>query len=392
MPLKLLSPEAVKEAAAKKFVAMRSAWLAGEGAWPLTIPLGGLTQKDLAAQPAFVGDWIHRWRNWSAPGARVIWEQRSWPALGAHEVPARVEFDTPEAVAEATDAGEFWSLTKRRRDHLVALWPQLARHTVFRTHLEVIAAWAEDDFDRLVAFLHWVMANPGSGLYLRQLPIPGLDTKWAGERRGAILDFLRAIREDDARESDFYAACGLMRPPARVRLRILCPELARQCGGLRDIEAPLRQVNALQLAPEEVFIVENLETGLALPEMPSRVVFMKLGLAVGLLAEVTWLQGRPITYWGDIDTHGFAILNTARKTLGKVRSALMDRRTVEEFKELAGREPKQAPRGDSACLTDDERSVLEGLYGDRWGVQLRLEQERLPLDYCASELFGRPPH
>lgn len=385
MPLKLLSPEAIKQAAAKKFSSSRSAWLAGEGPWPLVYPLGTVTQRDMAADSAFVGSWIQQWRDWATPGARVVWEQRSWSTLGRHEVPARVEFESADAVAALADALEFWSTTKRRRDYLVTVWPQLDRHPVIKTRLEVLAAWSEEDFQRLVAFLHWVLTNSRSGMYLRQLPVQGLDTKWAGDRRGAILDFLRAIRGTES-EQDFYGACGLQRSPPRVRMRILCPDLARACGGLTDIEAPLMEVDALHLMPREVLIVENLETGLALPNLPGCVVFMKLGLAVGLLADVKWLREVPITYWGDIDTHGFGILNLARKTLPQVRSLLMDARTLSDFRELAVQEPRQAPLGQLEFLTDEEREVLAGLYEDRWGSKVRLEQERLPLEHCVLEL------
>lgn len=387
MPPKLPSPEAVRQAAAKRFSSSRSAWLAGEGTWPLVFSLGAVTQRDMAADSAAVGSWIHQWRDWSAPGVRVVWERRSWPALGRHDVPAQVEFEGPESVAAVIGAGEFWATSKRRRDHLVGIWPQLVQHGVFRTQLEVITAWTEDDFQRLVALMHWVLANPKSGFYLRQLPIEGLDTKWAGERRGAILDFLCAIR-DEAKELDFHAACGLQRPPRRVRMRILCDTIAKRCGGLRDIEAPLTDVNGLDLQPQSVLVVENLETGLALPNLPGRVAFMKLGLAVGLLAEVAWLRDVPITYWGDIDTHGFAILNIARQTFPQVHSALMDEGTLTEFRHLAVREPKQAPNGAFEALTGPERNVLAGLYEDRWGPQLRLEQERLPLERCLGGFRG----
>jgi hypothetical protein len=62
-------------------------------------------------------------------------------------------------------------------------------------------------------------------------------------------------------------------------------------------------------------IVENLDTGLALPEMPGTVAVMKLGNAVAALDRLPWLRGTDAIYWGDIDTHGFAILDRARRVL-----------------------------------------------------------------------------
>ena len=80
-------------------------------------------------------------------------------------------------------------------------------------------------------------------------------------------------------------------------------------GGLRDIEVPVTELNGLAIAPRCAIIVENLETGLALPDIPDTVAFMRLGNAVSLLSSLTWLRDCSMLYWGDIDTHGFVILN-----------------------------------------------------------------------------------
>jgi hypothetical protein len=134
-------------------------------------------------------------------------------------------------------------------------------------------------------------------------------------------------------------------------------------------------------------VVENLETGLALPEMRGCVAFIKLGFAVGLLGQVPWLSGVRAVYWGDIDTHGYAILNRARQALPQVVSILMGELTIEKHREFAVQEPKQYAQGvELTALTAEERTVLEALYSDRWGTQLRLEQERLPWDYCTRVL------
>ncbi|NOR71215.1 MAG: hypothetical protein GQ532_16210, partial [Methylomarinum sp.] len=49
-----------------------------------------------------------------------------------------------------------------------------------------------------------------------------------------------------------------------------------------------------------------------------------LGYAVNLLAEAQCLQDRALFYWGDLDTHGFAILLRLRHYYLQVKSMLMD--------------------------------------------------------------------
>jgi hypothetical protein len=53
------------------------------------------------------------------------------------------------------------------------------------------------------------------------------------------------------------------------------------------------------------------------------------GYYAGRLGRVPWIRDAPqVTYAGDLDTHGFAILNTLRASVPQTRSLLMDRETL----------------------------------------------------------------
>jgi len=39
----------------------------------------------------------------------------------------------------------------------------------------------------------------------------------------------------------------------------------------------------------------------------------------------TWVQNTDAVYWGDVDTHGYVILDRARRILPGLKSVLMDR-------------------------------------------------------------------
>lgn len=56
------------------------------------------------------------------------------------------------------------------------------------------------------------------------------------------------------------------------------------------------------------------------------------------LAQAKWLAQCRIGYWGDIDTHGFAILDQLRHRFGQVESLLMDRATLMAHEALWGEE------------------------------------------------------
>jgi hypothetical protein len=275
-----------------------------------------------------------------------------------------------------------------RLARLTASWSLLSGAPLLLRHYDELADYAPDDFERLFALLTWLDLHRDSQRYLRQLPIEGMDTKWCdAKRRGLITDLLVAMR-DLTEPLEFHELCGLRRPPQRLRLRLLCPTARRALGGLGDIEAPVDQVAALNLQPDCALVVENLETGIALPDLPGCVAFMKLGNGVRVLSRIPWLSGARVVYWGDIDTHGFAILSQARAALPAVISVLMDEATLLAHRSLWGREPVPFPGAHLPHLTAEERAVFAALRANTWEPNLRLEQERVPWSY-AMETIAR---
>lgn len=105
-----------------------------------------------------------------------------------------------------------------------------------------------------------------------------------------------------------------------------------------------------------------------------------------LVAALAWLQGVTAFCWGDIDTHGLAILERARRALPGLRSLLMDEATLLAYRPLWGEEPQQHPGTGLETLTADERRLFEDLRGGRWGPRVRLEQERLPWDAALAAI------
>jgi hypothetical protein len=185
------------------------------------------------------------------------------------------------------------------------------------------------------------------------------------------------------------ADTGLRPLPYLVRCCILDEELRRRLGGLSDVSARLDDLAALDLPARRVYIVENLQTGLAFGDEPGAVVFMGLGYGVGLLARLPWVARAACIYWGDLDTHGFAILDRARASLPGLESALMDEDTLLTFRELCVHEGEQSAAGVLPMLSPTEQEVYRGLKEQRWGVNVRLEQERIPWSFAAPRLAIR---
>jgi len=155
--------------------------------------------------------------------------------------------------------------------------------------------------------LDWISRNPKSNLYPRQIPVAGADSKWLDSRKGIISELIATLQGDPTGERDFFWRCGLRAQPQLMRMRVLDPDLRAHFGGLGDISAPCDEVARIGIRPKNVFVVENLQTGLAFDDLPGAVVIMRLGYAVDVLGQLPWLQEAQCIYWGDIDTHGFAM-------------------------------------------------------------------------------------
>ena len=181
---------------------------------------------------------------------------------------------------------------------------------------------------------------------------------------------------------------GLLREPALVRFRVLDPDCA--VAGLTDLSIPAEQFRELAPDVATVFITENKTNGLAFPDHPRAWVIFGLGYGLERLGEVPWLYRVRVVYWGDIDTHGFAMLDRLRQRLPHAESLLMDRATLEAHEGLWTEEPANDRfLEDLERLTADERALFDDLRSDRLGERVRLEQERVGYGWVTGRLRSR---
>lgn len=373
-------PRDVEQLLLRRFSGGHRDWLAAgslDQQWPMCIALGAPTEQQALREVESVRAWVAAWGQWRGAG-ELDWIARQWKVLGTQRLPATLTLAGPRDVARWIGQDDRWTRATQRFAMMTARWPALAVR--LGRLFGVLADYDEADFARLIDLLAWLQANPASGLYLRQLPIAGIDSKWVEARKGVLIELVGALRGVPTESRDFYDLCGLKKPAAQMRLRILDARLRERVGGLGDITAPVADIGALALPASTVFIVENLQTGLVFPNTPGAVVVMALGYSVDLLARVPWIASARCIYWGDIDTHGFAILNRARSSLRSVESALMDRDTLLRFKELWTDEKSPHGAAELPLLTAAESEVYRLLQTNALAQNLRLEQERIAWD------------
>ncbi|SKC99082.1 hypothetical protein SAMN05445504_7602 [Burkholderia sp. CF099] len=357
-------------------------WLVqqSESSWPLSVTLRGPSDRQAAHAPSAMRAWLGIWKDFDRISkekgrkAAAVWRSVNWRTMGNVTAPEKVLFEDPQAVADCAGLRRYWDTLKTRWQTLSQRYPALAGKRDCASAVVRTAQWSDDDFVRLVELLTWCKHNPMSGLHLRQLPLIDIDTKWVEGRRGVIEPLLRILME---KEGDVREVMGLRRPPEIIRMRLLDAELRKQALGMEDLQMPVEQWNyLLKSPPKRLLIVENLESGLALPDIEDAAAVMALGNNVTILREVRWAHTADILYWGDIDTWGMHILSRARGIFPHLRSMLMTEAVVESHLHLLTDETTQDKRP-AGNLTKEEAKLLSDLQTGRWGERRRLEQERI---------------
>lgn len=339
------------------------------------------SSEDLANRFDEVRAWIRSVEPQSKAGRgfgyELAWREVAHRQIGKNRLPVGAEVsslrDAARLIGREADLDAFASLIDETRSREPTLLPWVGRHPLLA--LERHRAWG-----RALSVLSWLKANPNSKLYLRQIDIPDVDTKFIESQRDLLTQLTRALGVDVTTGTTLETAWGLRVKPRMVRFRILDPRL--QVADLSDITLPIEDFARSVIGAKHVFVVENEVNGLAFPETAGSIVVFGLGYGAEILGLVEWMRNTSIHYWGDIDTHGFAILDRVRAVFPDVRSFLMDRETLLSHRASWALETSPSERS-LTRLTPLEEALFADLSNNTYGVGIRLEQERIRFGHVA---------
>jgi hypothetical protein len=344
---------------------------------PVSLPVRGPTPSELAADLGAAQAWALRWRAAHPRHLRVGTTTVGGRVVGANEVPSRVWIDTPESLWALLGVGpkvrEFDELATLTTNLVPALGEWIAAHP-----MRVLDK--SDVWPRALAVVAWVSTHDPEPTYLRQVDVPGVDTKFLETNRALLCDLLGEVLpperiDQSAPRTDLAARFGFRRKPEYVRLRTLDSSRLLP-GGFLEVTARADDIASLGSIAQRVLIIENEITYLALPEAPDMIAVLGSGYGLGRLARIGWLHEVELLYWGDLDTHGFAILDGLRAHFPRTRSILMDRTTLLDHESHWGHEPAPS-RSVLTRLTEHEQLLYADLWADVFGPSVRLEQERV---------------
>jgi hypothetical protein len=362
----------------------------GEPVFPRRLTLKGPDSRELSERFPEVRQWIAGLTS-AAGEYRIEWRKVRHRVLGANDIPAAVRVeslqDALKMIGMRREADMFSDLVELTRATQPELVPWMARRSL--RVLELSEVW-----QRLLKIAVWMKGHPRPGIYLRQIDLPGVHTKLIEEHRGVLTELLDLVLPEnsiDAAHTGVGGFCrryGFLDKPGRVRFRILDEGirlLPIQTGG--DITLTQSAFASLEIPVSKVFITENEVNFLAFPDVPGAMVIFGAGYGFDNLADAAWLHRRDIRYWGDIDTHGFAILNQLRRFFPNAVSFLMDERTLLAHRPLWGTET-QRETGALTRLSTDETALCDRLRTNHWGDRIRFEQERVGYDFLKDALKG----
>ncbi len=366
----------------------------GSEVFPRRLLLKGPTSHDLSERFQDVRTWIAGLMQLSH--CRVVMREVRHRVIGTNAIPEEIWIDSLDhallLIGKRVPAQQLRALATETQARQPPLHAWLQRNALQSLRLA-------DDWTRLLDVVEWLKARPRPGVYLREVDLAGIHSKFIEGHRAVLSDWLdlvlsgAAIDTKAVGSSQFCARYGFREKPLRIRFRVLDPAL-RLVGDGCDQDLTLNAEAFKELNPgiSRVFITENETNFLAFPEVSSSLVIFGAGYGFEMLAEAAWLAECDIHYWGDIDTHGFAILDQLRAVLLHARSMLMDRMTLMQHQTLWGTEPKPERR-DLFRLTREERELYDDLRDNRLGERIRLEQERVRFGYleaALTEIAGRP--
>lgn len=389
---------------------------------PFSVGLRGPAAGELASRFADVRAWVQEWERADQRVVRVEHRRVGGRVIGANMIPCRAWIDGYQQLWQYLGVGRQVLRFTEALAGAKASTPRLAEWMLAHP-MKVLAL--DSGWDKVVAAVQWIDSGARPGSYLRQIDVPGVDTKFIEHHRGILAELLDLQldqdRIDHARpRSDFAGRYRFRGKPDYVRFRLLArpegrPGAAGQprapgqppadgqppaagwpgtvsAGGWPELSEVTARAAELASAPpgiSTVYVVENEVTYLAFPAAENSIVIFGGGYAVSVLKSLAWLSDCELVYWGDIDTHGFAILSRLRQVFPHAASLLMDRRTLLAHDSQWVTEPSPVS-ADLEFLDAAEADLYRDLVEDALGPSVRLEQERVSFAAVERELRRRP--
>lgn len=361
--------------------------ISGQPLFPFKLKLTKPNSKALTEQFKQVRQWVAELSK--IDFIRLEWQRINHRIQGEQQLPEAAYIDSLETVLKVLHKQkayqQFLQLLALTQTEQPLLLSWLAKYP--HKALQYAPQW--QDFLRVIA---WKQQNPMPKMYLRQVDILGIHSKFIEQHRGVLSELFDLALPDNAifRQfsgiSQFNARYGFESKPGFIRFRNLdCKRSIFPNILQSDLSLDMQSFAKLNPNIQRIIIVENEINYLTLPQIENAWAIFGAGYGWAHIATAKWLQQCEIYYWGDIDTHGFAILNQLREYFPHTISFLMDENTLLSNRTFWTTEHKPTAM-ELKNLTDAEQRLYIALKSQKWGNNIRLEQEFVPFSQIKNTL------
>jgi hypothetical protein len=309
-------------------------------------------------------------------GYTLITEDRQFDKIGKQPVPEKISIDSIE---------DYLRVTGKEKEYQIFL----RNYSIIKNELPLLIEWIKANPTKLIEHDTWFdtlkvckyfLTTPKPDLYIRQLPID-IHTKYIWDNKvivQSLLEFLipEHINKD---EQKFELRFNLKYSGHLIRIRFLDKTLS-PLDNATDISLTVSEFSDFHSHCDNIFVAENLMNFLTLPYLTKTIaVWSGGGFNVSHLKDIAWLKSKQFYYWGDIDAHGFQILNQFRTYFQNTIAVMMDEETLSSFASANG---QQAANQNLQRLTESELKLYNHLRQNN----IRLEQEKIAQTFAEERI------
>ena len=352
--------------------------------FPIEISLKVPTDQQARDNLGHFHAFFKAWTDFTYPEL-VEWQERQYRQLSEQRVPVKLRIFSLQQLTELLGAEqqlENW-LNKISSFLQQSFVHDRHQHRLFQTlihHLEQIERYSQQEWQWLIQLIEQLKPNIGAGLYLRALPLSAVNTKFL-EQNLLLTEVICNVLYDD----EIVLAGGLLAwldcldsPKGWLTIKPVCPNVQEKLGGLPVFQLSTEVLDQFELPAERIIVVENIQSGLACPNLENSIVVCGGGKNISWM-NAKWLQHKQVFYWGDIDSEGLNILSMVRQKIPHVIALMMDEATVLQFQNHMVDEPDSI-FSEPQYLTADELKLFHDLRAQTFKNR-RLEQERISVDW-----------
>lgn len=367
-----------------------SALLNGECLFPLKLKCVKPSTQEITDNFEQVRHWVAELT--TIPYVDIEWQTIQHRIQGKQQLPASLSINNIETILKLLQKQKIYHQFQQQIAQTQAVEPLLLgwlEQYPFKA-LNYAESW-----QKLLSVLTWKKAHPTPNIYLRQVDLPQIHSKFIEQNKAILAELFdytlppQEINTDYSGINQFTRRYGFLDKPKLIRFRNL-DDKQSIFPTISHSDLALDSRSFAQLTPPitRVIIVENEINYLTLPQLRNSWAIFGAGYGWQALREAKWLHQCELFYWGDIDTHGFAILNQLRHIFPHTQSLLMDKKTLLANQPYWSREATQQS-AQLEHLTQEEQQLYTALQSQQFGEHVRLEQEFIPFTQIIQQLHQR---